>query len=84
MKDVFPNPQTRDRHPTRCGDQLRIFPNAANSAHAPKKVTYMPTTGNHRRVSIVTCGTSASTSAGSAMFSTHQLIPGTMPSGSGA
>ena len=65
----------------RSRDQPSIFPSTANSNHAPKKVTHMAATGNHSCVSTLTLGTSARTSAGSAILITHQLMPWTRPAG---
>src|ERR1051325_5192400 len=81
MNEVLPSPHTRVSAPTRPRDQPSPRPSAANKAQAPKKVIHMVATGNHSCAFTCTFGTSCSTSAGSAILITHQLMPCTVPAG---
>src|SRR6185312_4531176 len=81
MNEVLPSPHTRTSAPMRPRHQPSRRPIHANSSQAPKNVTHIPATRNHSCASSRTCGISSSTSAGSAMLSTHQFSPCTMPAG---
>lgn len=82
MNEVLPRAQTRISAPMCCRDQPSRGPSRPNSSHAPKKVSHIAATGNHSSRSNFSGGISSSTSAGSATLITHQLMPGTMPTGS--
>ncbi len=78
---VLPRPAASAVAPIRAFDQRSARPMSAANAHPPRNTSHMATGMNHRCESIFTLGMRSSTSAGSAMFNTHQLRRGARSGG---
>src|SRR5262245_55334798 len=78
---VLPSPAASAVAPMRAFDQPSMRPRIAANAQPPRNTSHMAMGMNHRCESIFTLGMRSSTSAGSAMFSTHQLRRGARSGG---